>query len=88
VYGTSAGAPQISALVAIANQGRALAGQSTLDSARTLGVIYGAAASDFHDIVTGGSTAGTPAYPATAGYDLATGLGSPFADLLIKDLLA
>jgi subtilase family serine protease len=87
VYGTSAGAPQISALIAIANQGRALLGQSTLNSAQTLGLIYAAPSTDFHDIVTGGST-GTPAFPATPGYDLVTGLGSPFADSLIKDLLA
>jgi subtilase family serine protease len=87
VYGTSAGAPQISALLAIADQGRALQGQSTLNSAQTLGLIYAAPSADFHDIVTGGST-GAPAFPATQGYDLATGLGSPFSDLLIKDLLA
>jgi subtilase family serine protease len=87
VYGTSAGAPQVSALVAIANQGRAQLGQPTLDGAQTLNLIYAAPSTDFHDIVTGGST-GTPAYPATPGYDLATGLGTPFADSLIKDLLA
>jgi subtilase family serine protease len=87
VYGTSAGAPQVSALIAIANQGRALLGKAALDSAQALDMIYAAPSTDFHDIVTGGST-GTPAYPATPGYDLATGLGSPFADSLIKDLLA
>lgn len=41
VGGTSAGAPQWAALIAIANQGRALAGRGTLDGAsQTLPVLY------------------------------------------------
>ena len=37
---------------------------------------------DFHDI-----TSGSNGYPAKAGYDLATGLGSPVANKLIPDLI-
>src|SRR5205085_7758313 len=42
VGGTSAGAPQWAALVAIANQGRALAGAGSLDGvSQTLPLLYG-----------------------------------------------
>jgi subtilase family serine protease len=87
VGGTSAGAPQVAALIAIADQGRALAGKAALSSGQTLAMLYAAPDTDFHDVVTGAST-GTPSYAATAGYDLATGRGSPFADRLIYDLFA
>src|SRR5262249_1378315 len=40
--------------------------------------------SDFHDITSG--TAGS--YTATAGYDLITGRGTPFANLVVNDLLS
>lgn len=83
IGGTSAGAPQWAALVAIADQGRAAAGVGTLDGAsQTLKAIYAAPAADFHDI-TQGSTQFQSAGP---GYDLATGLGSPVANLLIPYL--
>ena len=83
VGGTSAGAPQWAALVAIADEGRALAGLGTLNGAtQTLAAIYAASASDFHDI-TSGSTQFQSAGP---GYDLATGRGSPVANLLIPYL--
>src|SRR5207253_2523854 len=49
VGGTSAGAPQWAALIAIANQGRALAGQGSLDGpSQTLPAIYKLAPTDFH----------------------------------------
>ena len=38
-------------------------------------------AGDFHDITTGGST-GSPAYSCGPGYDLVTGRGTPYANLL------
>ena len=83
VGGTSAGAPQWAALVAIADQGRALIGLGTLNGAtQTLAAIFAASASDFHDI-TSGSTQFQAARP---GYDLATGRGSPVANLLIPYL--
>lgn len=86
--GTSAAAPQWAALAAIADQGRALAGLGALDG-RTefLPALYKLAAVDFHDVVTGTST-GSPAYSAAAGYDLVTGRGTPVANLVIADLAA
>ena len=87
VGGTSAGAPQWAALVAVANQGRALAGAGTLDGAtQTLYAIYQEArtayASDFHDIISGYN-----GYYAGNGYDLVTGLGSPVANHVIQGLV-
>jgi hypothetical protein len=84
VYGTSAGAPQWAGLVAIADQGRALAGKSSLDGAtQTLSAIYQLPSSDFHD-VTSGNNGG---YSAGAGYDLVTGRGSPKANLVVAGLV-
>jgi subtilase family serine protease len=86
VGGTSAGAPQWSALVSIANQGRVLQGSQPFDGAnQLLPAVYSLPASDFHD-VTSGTSNGNPHYTATAGYDLVTGLGSPVANLLVPDL--
>jgi hypothetical protein len=39
--------------------------------------------SDFHDIASGSN-----GYRAASGYDLASGLGSPIANLVIRDLVA
>jgi subtilase family serine protease len=86
VYGTSAGTPQWAALVAIADQGRALAAKPTLGSEDTLRLLYSSPPSDFHDILTGTST-GTPNYTAGPGYDLVTGIGTPVANALVQDLL-
>jgi subtilase family serine protease len=83
VYGTSAGAPQWAALVAIADQGRSLAGHYALDGpSQTLSALYQLPGSDFHDITTG-SNGG---YTAGAGYDLVTGLGTPRANLIVPAL--
>ena len=55
--GTSDAAPQWAALIAIADQGRALAGKASLDGAtQTLPMLYALPASDFHDITSGTST--------------------------------
>jgi subtilase family serine protease len=88
VGGTSAGAPQWAGLVAIANQGRALAGTAPLDGpTETLPALYAAAAAShstfFHDVTGGGNGS-----PAGSGYDLATGLGSPVANNLVSALVA
>jgi hypothetical protein len=94
--GTSVGAPQWAALIAIADQARVAAGQTTLDGPRqTLPLLYGlygapdtaaysGYTSYFHDITApdDGQTRGDP----TAGYDVATGLGTPEANLLIGAL--
>jgi len=85
VGGTSAGAPQWAALVAIADQGRALAGKGSLDGGtQTLPAIYQMSQSDFHDI-TSGSNGG---YSAGVGYDLVTGRGSPIANRVVADLVS
>jgi subtilase family serine protease len=80
VGGTSAGAPQWAGLVAIANQGRALAGKGSLDgSSQTLYALYTVAQSGstgFNSIATTGSS-----------YNLTTGLGSPQANRLAQTLV-
>jgi subtilase family serine protease len=83
--GTSAGAPQWAALLAIADQGRALNGQSSLDGAtQTLPALYQLPSSDFHDIYSGSNGA----YSASPGYDLVTGRGSPVADKIVSGLVS
>jgi hypothetical protein len=84
VGGTSAGAPQWAALLAIADQGRVSNGQPALDSTspqEVMTTLY-KNPGDFHDITTGTST-GSPNYTAGPGYDYVTGIGSPLADLII-----
>jgi len=76
VGGTSAGAPQWAALVALADQQRT----SPLSTLQVLTALYHHPA-DFHDI-----TWGNNGYQAGPGYDLVTGLGSPIANLIVKDL--
>jgi hypothetical protein len=83
VGGTSLATPMWSGLIAIANQGRALDGQSTLNGlTQTLPDLYSLPSSDFHDVTSGGN--GT--YSAGTGYDLVTGLGTPVANLLVPAL--
>ena len=83
VGGTSFSSPAWASLIAIANQGRAINGQASLDGPTgTLPKIYSLPASDFHDITTGDN-----GYAAGVGYDLVTGRGSPIANLLIPDLV-
>jgi len=87
VGGTSAGSPQWSALLAIADQGRAASGQPPLDSTspqQVMDILY-ENPTDFHDITSGTST-GTPNYSAGPGYDYVTGLGSPIANLIVGSL--
>jgi hypothetical protein len=84
--GTSDGAPQMSALIAIADQGRALAGMGSLNgSTQTLPILYSLANSGFKDI-TSGTSLGTPNYSASPGYDLVTGLGVPIPDQIVGGL--
>ncbi len=83
VGGTSLATPLWGGLIAIANQGRAQLGQTSLNGAtQTLPMLYSLPSSDFHDITSGSN--GT--YSATAGYDLVTGLGTPIANLLVPAL--
>ncbi len=89
VYGgTSIATPQWAGIAAIVAQGRALRGAASLDGAtQFLPALYALAAADFRD-VTVGTTLGAPGYAAGAGFDLATGRGSPVAGTLVKDLVA
>src|SRR5206468_6475027 len=65
-------------------QGRVAASQGTLDGlSQTLPKIYQLPQGDFHDI-TSGSNGG---YSAGTGYDLVTGRGSPYANLIAPALL-
>jgi subtilase family serine protease len=77
--GTSAGAPQWAAIIALADQARG----SALGYNETLPGIYGLSSSDFHDI-----TKGHNGYQAGPGYDLVTGIGTPIVSLLVPDLAA
>ena len=80
--GTSAASPIWAGLIAIADQGRALAGGTPLTgNTQTLPALYSLPSTDFHDIVNGNN--GDPAEP---GYDLASGLGTPIANLLVPAL--
>ena len=80
--GTSAASPIWAGLIAIADQGRALDGGTPLTGyTQTLPALYSLPSADFHDIVYGNN--GDPAGP---GYDLATGLGTPVANLLVPAL--
>ncbi len=84
--GTSDAAPQWAALIAIADQGRALNGLPSLNGAtQTLPALYQLPAGDFHD-VTSGTTTGSPNESAGPGFDLATGRGSPVANLIVNAL--
>jgi hypothetical protein len=61
-----------------------LAGKSNLDGGtQTLPALYQLPSSDFHDITSG--TAGS--FSAGPGYDLVTGLGSPYANLVVGGLV-
>jgi subtilase family serine protease len=100
VGGTSAGAPQWAAIVALANQVRMSQAKSPLGLVSPL--LYELAkdkrayARDFNDITTGSNALdlrafGAPApsefgFAAAPGYDLATGLGTPNVANLLGDL--
>jgi hypothetical protein len=99
--GDSAGTPQWAALVAIADQGRVLAGEGTLDGpGQTLPALYDLYSPPgtpgystylnyFNDIID--TTAGgqpSTGLASTIGYDTATGLGTPKAAAIIGALVA
>lgn len=82
IGGTSAGAPQWAALIAIANQGRALYNLPSLDGpSQVFPTIYTLPNFYFNDITTG-----TNGFLTNPGYDLVTGRGSPNAPLIINAL--
>jgi hypothetical protein len=81
VGGTSLGTPAWAAIIAIADQGRALAGLGSLDGpTQALPTLYALPSIAFHDIAA--------SRHAGKGVNLATGLGSPNGPALIADLAA
>jgi hypothetical protein len=77
VGGTSLGAPAWAAIIAIANQGRALAGAGTLDGAsQTLPTLYSLPSSDFHKLA------------GSSGAVTSTGLGTPNGASLVNGLVS
>jgi hypothetical protein len=85
--GTSAASPQWAALIALADQGRALVGESPLDGpSQTLPLLYTLPASAFNDVISG-SSAGSPRLSAGPGYDVVTGRGTPVANQVVSDLI-
>lgn len=77
--GTSVATALFAGMVAILNQARHAHSQRPLNSAELVSCIYRAPDDAFVDIVEGDT-----GYPATPGYDLATGRGSP----KLNDLIA
>jgi kumamolisin len=82
VGGTSVGAPIVAALVAIANQ---RAGRSV---GAVLPALYAAASDEEVPAPVRDVLAGSNGYPASEGFDLATGLGSPLAEPFTAALAA
>jgi len=85
VGGTSAGAPQWAALIALADQSRSTPLSTNNLTSRTeynaaTGTVY---ASNYHDVTTGSN-----GFAAGPGYDLATGVGSPQANNLVPWLIS
>jgi subtilase family serine protease len=81
VGGTSAAAPQWAGLIAVADQGLALAGKGSLGNAQA--ALYAIPSSAYHDV-----TSGFNGYSARPGYDLVTGLGTPVANRIVAGLLS
>ncbi len=80
--GTSLSTQLFGGLIAVADQGRALAGLGTLDGAtQTLPLLYSVSSADVRDV-----TVGSNGHRATPGYDLVTGLGTPRGAALVSDL--
>jgi subtilase family serine protease len=87
VGGTSAGAPQWAALIALANQGRASAvsGNGDIYNSTIAGSPDTINPANFLDI-SSGSNGSDPDDISIVGYDLVTGLGSPLANNLVPAL--
>ena len=90
VGGTSAGAPQWAALVAITNSQRAAARKANLTSTDT--ALYSTAkvnlGANFHAVTTGTNGSCGVLCDARAGYDYVTGLGTPESKVLIQALVS
>jgi subtilase family serine protease len=93
VGGTSAGAPQWAAIIALANDLRGKRGPLGAATPQLWALAHAKNdyRQDFHDITTGsnalfGLGSGFPGFSAGPGYDYATGLGTPDVSNLLKDL--
>jgi subtilase family serine protease len=95
--GTSLGAPSWAGIIAIVDQGRALAGKGSLDGpTQTLPSLYALPRSDFHSVSPSSPFGGLSSWlwylfgsgSAGANANIATGLGSPNGPSLIADLVA
>jgi hypothetical protein len=85
VGGTSLGAPAWAGIIAIVNQGRALAGLSSLTgSTQTLPMLYSLPASDFNKVPPNQSGNTGPSTPI---YNTQTGLGTPKGAALVNALV-
>ncbi|QVL32426.1 FG-GAP repeat protein [Telmatocola sphagniphila] len=91
VGGTSLATPCWAAILSITDQFRVAAGKTTLDGATQVlpalydissAGIYGASSYDYYDVTSGSNGS----YNAGPGYDLVTGLGTPYVNLLANDL--
>jgi subtilase family serine protease len=86
VGGTSLGAPAWAAIIAIADQGRALEGKSPLDGAtQTLPTLYSVPSSDFNVVPPLGDRTSAAVAAGTNPY---TGRGTPIGQPLVADLVA
>ncbi len=86
VGGTSLAAPSWAGLMALVNQGRVAAGETTLNSVSSTDAqqgLYSLPQADFNQILTGTNGG----FNAGAGYNMVTGLGSPIATRLVPDLV-
>jgi hypothetical protein len=86
-YGTSLSSPCWAGIIAVVNQGRVAAGETTFNSPsnpqQALQALYSLPSSDYNDI-----TSGYNGYSAGPGYDYLTGLGTPIANQLVPDLVS
>ena len=81
--GTSLAAPLWAGIIAIADEGRRLRGLSSLDGpTQTLPDLYRLPRRDFHTI-----TIGNNGFQAHPGYNLVTGLGSPYVNRVVSGLV-
>ncbi len=86
VGGTSLGTPAWAAIIAIADQGRAVEGEGSLNgSTETLPTLYALPTTDFHTVA---SFTRRTRLPATAAANTVTGRGTPNGSLLIDALVA
>jgi len=86
VGGTSSGSPQWAAIAADADQAAGHALGFLNPTLYAIGANKAEYAADFHDVTVGDNGFGGPGFPATTGYDIPTGLGTPNVANLIATL--